>query len=146
MVRAILLVTYLAWAAFAFWVFSWSSSASFFEHDPWGRLPPFFAAYLAALVLPLSVWWQRRAVVVHARRPLVAWLLHAVVAAVSLVPLAVVAGLMARAPEPFRVSADDSMGLGIDWLVLLGMAIASSVVLAIALVIRRPARPPDVLR
>jgi hypothetical protein len=44
--------------------------------------------------------------------------------------------VLSRAPGPWRLEADDAMGVGIDNAILLVLAIACSVVLAVALWIR----------
>ena len=130
----------LSWAAFSFWLFSFSYSSSFFQYNLPSRLPPFAAAVLGALALPISAACQWRRVRRRTARPLRAWLSHCLWAAASVVPLLVVAALVAHAPGPWRSSADDAMGTGIDFLLLVGMAIASAVLLGVALVIRNLVR------
>ncbi len=62
---------------------------------------------------------------------------------VSVVPLAVTAGLLARVPGPCHLSGDDAMGAGIDFIMLSVVAAAAIAVLAIAGVVR--ARRPTAL-
>ena len=53
-VRGAVLVAALAWAAFAFWLFSFSFSDGFFRYNLASRLPPFLCAFAAALFIPWS--------------------------------------------------------------------------------------------
>jgi hypothetical protein len=66
----------------------------------------------------------------------VACLRHAVGVAASLCPLVAVSALLRRAQEPWRPSADDAMGTGIDFLLLTGVGIASLAALAGGLTLR----------
>ena len=50
-----------------------------------------------------------------------------------------VAALLARVPGPWKLSADDAMGVGISFLMLVAMAIVSGLVLALALAFARTA-------
>lgn len=133
------LLAALLWTGFAFWLFSFSFSDGFFRYSLASRLPPFLCAFLAALVIAWSgarQWLRARR---GERARLRAWLVHAVTAGLSLVPLMLVAGLLARAPRAWKLSADDAMGVGISFLMLAGIAILSGVVLAVALALTRPA-------
>jgi len=129
----------VAWAVFWFWAFSFAYSDSFFLYDRHARVPTFVAALVTAVLVPVSAAIQWRAVS-RGRNAFMAFGLHAVscVAALSLLPI--VSGLLRRAGEPWRLSADDAMGVGIDFLLLLGIAIASGLVLAVALFVRSRAR------
>ena len=133
------LIALLLWAALAFWTFSLSFSSSFFEHDLPSRLPPFVAAFAGALALPISAYFQwKRAR--HGASRLGAWLGHAAIAAVCLLPLAGTAALLSRAPEPFHLSGDDAMGVGVMFLVLSAAAIASGLLLGALLLLDRRRR------
>ena len=136
-IKAAKAAAFAGWVVLAFWALSLSYSSSFFEYNLPSRLPPFLAAFAATVALPISahVQWQR--VTREKISPLRGWLLHCVVATGLFVPLVAVASLLARAPAPWHLSADDAMGVGIDFLLLLTAAIASSVVLAIAFLLRR---------
>jgi hypothetical protein len=46
-------VAFAGWVVLAFWAFSLSSSSSFFEYNLPSRLPPFLAAFAAAVALPI---------------------------------------------------------------------------------------------
>jgi hypothetical protein len=52
----------------------------------------------------------------------------------------VVSGVLSRAPDPWHLSADDAMGVGIDWLLLLGLSLLSLPVVGVALLVGRPER------
>jgi hypothetical protein len=134
--RIVRLIALFLWTALAFWTFSFSFSSSFFQHSRPSRLPPFLAALAGAVALPISAYWQWQPARRGASR-LGAWLLHAACAALCLVPLAVTAALMARLPSPFRLSGDDSMGVGITFLLLASAAVVSAVVLGMLLLICR---------
>lgn len=134
--RIVKILTLLAWAAFAVWAFAFSFSSSFFHYAPHSRLPPFFAAWAGAVVLPISAHLQWSRVARRGRSPLLAWFLHGVTAAACVLPMMAVAAVLSRAPSPWRPSADDAMGAGIDFMVLTGMAIASGILLGLALLVR----------
>jgi hypothetical protein len=134
----------LAWAALAFWTFSFAFSGSFFRWNLPSRLPPFVAAWAGATLLPVSAAWQWARVRRQACGPFEALGLHVAGAALSVAPLLLVTAVQRRMPEPWRLSADDAMGVGIDLLILLGAAVASTVLLGLALLIeRRLARGPS---
>jgi len=137
--RGAVIVAALLWAAFAFWLFSFSFSDGFFRYSLASRLPPFLCAFLAALVIPWSgarQWLRaRRGEVTRLR----AWLVHAVTAALSLAPLMLVAALLARVRGPWKLSADDAMGVGISFLMLAAIALLSGAILALALALTRTA-------
>jgi len=127
--------TLIGWTAFWFWAFSYSYSSSFFAYNRHTRITTFVAALITAVLIPVSASIQWRGAI-RGRNGFVAFGLHALscAAAMSLLPL--VSGFLRRAERPWHLEADDAMGVGIDFLMLLGIAIASGVVLAIALVIR----------
>ena len=54
-------------------------------------------------------------------------------------PLGVTAAVLARVPGPMHLSADDAMGVGINGLLLVAVAIVSALVLAAVLWLRRKA-------
>ena len=54
------LTALLAWSAFAFWLFRFSFSSSFFRYNLASRLPPFAAAFAGAVALPISAHHQWR--------------------------------------------------------------------------------------
>jgi Mn2+/Fe2+ NRAMP family transporter len=128
------------WILLALWTFSLSFSDSFFRYNLPSRLPPFLAASLGAVVLPVSLWFHWARVSGGRASAAGAWLRHSLVAAASLLPLVATAFLLHRAPEPFHPSADDAMGTGIDFLILAASAIASSVLFGLVLLVRRAVR------
>lgn len=136
---AVGIVLLLSWVGLSFWLFGLNYSSSFFHYNLPSRLPPFIAACLGALALPTSAFWQWSRVR-RGARPLRAWFVHSFWAAASVVPLVAVAAAAMRAPSPWRPSADDAMGTGIDFLLLVGLAVASAALLGLALVIRHFAR------
>jgi F0F1-type ATP synthase membrane subunit c/vacuolar-type H+-ATPase subunit K len=121
------------WMAFWFWAFSFAYSDSFFAYDRHSRLPVFAAALLGAGGILGSAVAQWRAV----RSVVGACLRHAVGVAASLCPLVAVSALQRQAGPPWRPSADDAMGVGIDFLLLMGAGIASLAVLASGLTVRK---------
>jgi hypothetical protein len=127
------------WGAFWFWAFSWQYSSSFFDHHRASRLPVFLAMLTAAIVLPWSgarQWWRHRR---GERSRLEAFGRHLLATGAALgVPFGVVAALRV-APRSWRPSADDAMGIGIDFLAVLAIAVATALVLGVALASSRPA-------
>ena len=136
----------LAWTAGWFWAFSFGFSDSFFEHNRHSRIPPLIAATLAAAGIFVSAAWQWR------RRGSILGALarHVAGVVVAMGPFLILPALLKNAPRPWQPSADDAMGIGIDFLVLTALAIASAIVLPAALAVRnawrsrsrRPTGPP----
>jgi len=118
---------------FWFWAFSLAYSSSFFSYNRHSRLPVFAAALVGAAGIFASAVVQWRA----PRSVVGACLRHAVGVAASLFPLAAVSALLHRADGPWRPSADDAMGTGIDFLLLTGVGMASLAFLASGLALRR---------
>jgi hypothetical protein len=139
-IKAAKAAAFAVWIVLAFWAFSLGSSSSFFAYNLPSRLPPFLAAFAAAVALPVSAHLQWQRVTREKVTPLRGWLVHTAVAAGSLVPLPVIAALLARAPRPWHLSGDDAMGVGIDFLLLLAAAGFSSVLLALAFLLARSER------
>lgn len=133
MTRICVALAALVWTGFAVWLFSFSFSDHYFKYSLPSRLPPFLAALFSALVIPVSGARQFLHVQ-HARATRVqAWFTHAVVTALSVLPLMLTSALLSRAPEPWKISGDDAMGVGIDFLFLLAIAILSIFLLTVAL-------------
>jgi len=143
LVRAGLGVALLAWAGFAFWLFSFSFSSSFFRWNLAARLGPFVGAWLAAVALPVAGAWELAGFARGRRGALAAWLRHLGWTVLAFVPFLAVTALQRRLSDPFRLSADDAMGVGIDFLILVvlaaGFASAQAAALA-GLVARRRSR------
>jgi len=120
------------WLTFWFWAFSFAYSNSFFVYNPHSRLPVFGAALLGAggIFVSAVVQWRARKSIVAA------CLGHAVGVVASLCPLLAVSALLRRAAGPWRPSADDAMGTGMDFLLLAGVGLASLAVLASGLALR----------
>lgn len=136
--RAGLAVALVAWSAFAFWVFSFAFSDNYFRYSLASRLPVFVAAFAAAVAIPCSAAWQWHRARAGRTTRLRAWLGHAVGSTLCLVPFVAVTSILKRLPSRWRLSADDGMGAGIDFLMLLALAIGFGVLLAVALAFTRP--------
>lgn len=121
------------WMTFWFWAFSLAYSSSFFAYNRHSRLPVFAAALVGAAGIFASAVVQWRA----PRSVVRACLRHAVGVAASLFPLVAVSALLHRADGPWRPSADDAMGTGIDFLLLTGVGMASLAFLASGLALRK---------
>lgn len=133
--KIVLAVTAVGWVAFWFWAFSFAYSSSFFLYNPHSRIPTFATTLLAICGVPASALIQWRSVRVGRRRPLGALAVHAAASCCLLaVPLAT-AFALSRASTPWRLEAD---GVGIDNAALLLVAVASLVVLGVALRVRPP--------
>ncbi|MCM2256329.1 MAG: hypothetical protein NDJ94_11730 [Vicinamibacteria bacterium] len=122
----------LAWTGCWFWAFSFGFSDSFFEHNRHSRIPPLIAATLAAAGIFTSfvVQWRRSGSIQGA------FVRHVAGVVVAMGPFLILPALLRHAPRHWRPSADDAMGIGIDFLVLTALAVASAVVLPAALGLR----------
>jgi hypothetical protein len=133
----------VGWAGFAFWLFSFSFSSSFFRWNLAARLGPFVGAWLAAVAMPVAGARELAGFARGRRGALAAWLRHLGWTVLAFLPFLGVTALERRLPDPFRLSADDAMGTGIDFLILLvlaaGFASAEAAALA-GLVARRRSR------
>lgn len=136
--RAGIAIALLAWSAFAFWVFSFAYSDGFFRYSLHSRLPVFVAAFAAAVAMPCSAAWQWHRARMDRTTRLRAWLGHAIGCALCLAPFVAVMSILTRLPSPWRMSGDDAMGAGIDFLMLLALALGSAILLAGALTFTRP--------
>ena len=126
----------VAWLGFWFWAFSFAYSDSFFRYDSCSRSSVFAAALFGAAAVPASAcraWRRHRSIL----RALAA---HAAGLVVALLPLALVSHALSRVSGPCHLEADDSMGAGIDFLILVGIAIVSLLVLLVAWIVRVVAR------
>ena len=139
--RAGLAIALLAWTAFAFWLFSFAFSDGYFRFSLHSRLPVFLAAFAAGVAIPCSAAWQWHRAREGRTTRLRAWLGHALGCVLCLAPFVAVTATLSRLPSPWRLSGDDAMGAGIDFLMLVALAIASGVLLAGALVLTRPRAP-----
>jgi len=135
--RAVPWLLLAAWAAVWFWAFSFAYSDSFFRWNRGSRLPTFATAWLAAVALPWSAWLQWARWWRGARGAAGALGAQLLVTAAALGVAAAAAFVLARAPEPWHLSGDDAMGVGIDFLALCGIALASFAALLTALLAAR---------
>jgi hypothetical protein len=117
---------------FWFWAFSLAYSDSFFAYNRHSRLPVLAAGLLGAGTIFVSAVAQWRA----RRSAAAACLRHVGAVVFSLCPLLAMSALLSRAAPPWRPSADDAMGTGIDLLLLVGAGVATLVVLAVGLALR----------
>lgn len=126
----------LGWLGFWFWVFSFASSDSFFQYNLCSRLPVFAAALFGAAAVPVSAYlaWKRHPSILGAFAVHVAGL----VAALS--PLALVSYTLSRVSGPCHLEADDAMGTGIGFLILIGMSMVSLLALLLACTVRAVGR------
>jgi len=139
--RALLFIISAGWIALWFWAFSFAFSDSFFEYDRHSRIPAFLAALVCVSVIPASAFLVWRQVVEGRRSSVAALVIHLLTTIGALaLPLAVT-HVLVRAPQPWRLEADDAMGVGIYFAALLLVATMSVIFLAVALVIRRTRRP-----
>jgi hypothetical protein len=122
--------------AFWFWAFSFAYSSSFFAYNQHSRIPAFIAALAGAALILISFVAQWRS-----RRGLWnAFLRHAVGVLIALCPLGLTLAILVRAPEPWRPSADDAMGMGINLILLAGLGVCSVTGLAVGLWLRNVRR------
>jgi hypothetical protein len=138
-VRLTVAAAVVGWMAFWFWAFSFAFSDSFFQYNRHSRIPPFLAVWLASGLIPWCAWLQWRA-----RRSLLRTVLYQVAAVgFSLSLPFLVTGTLHHAPEPWHLSGDDAMGVGIDLLILCGLGLTSVAVLGVGLAFRHLARPRE---
>jgi hypothetical protein len=141
--KILLLVVGFGWCAFWFWAFSFAYSSGFFRYNMHSRLPTFIAALFAACALPASALLQWRQVKGGRRGRLAGMVIHVVAScAVLAVPFATMF-ILSRAPSPWRLEADDAMGVGIDIALLVLVAGGSAAVLGVALLVRATAKRSD---
>jgi hypothetical protein len=126
----------LGWTAFWFWAFSFAYSDGFFLYNRHARLPTFVAALVAAVAIPVSLVAQWDRFARRARGPVAALLAHA---GCCLLALALAWGsflVLSRARPPWRLEADDALGVGIDLGILLVVGCFSLALLAAAIGVR----------
>ena len=130
LLRWALALAYLAWLAFWFWAFSFAYSDSFFDYNRWTRVPALLLALGAVAVPPLSAWTVLRKTHGGSWSKVTAWTVNL---ALTGLPLAVFWGLMAAAVLIARAfgrnafSADDAMGVGIDFMLCAAVVVAFNV-------------------
>jgi hypothetical protein len=129
----------IGWSALAFWVFSLSYSTSYFHYSLASRLPPFVAAFGGAIAIPVSAYLLLQRVARRQLSPVRAWLSHAGLCVVAVVPLAVTAAVLSRIRGPMHLSGDDAMGVGINFAILVLIAMVSCLFMAVVLAVKRKA-------
>jgi hypothetical protein len=141
--KIIALLGWGLWLALCTLVFAFSYSDSYFSYSPCTRIPVFAAALLGAVAMPASaflVW----------RRPGPAWALvlrQAGASLLALLPAVATSFILSRASGACRLSGDDAMGVGINFLLLCALAVLTTVVLGIAAMAReRRCKPQGALR
>lgn len=138
--RALFVAIAAGWIACWFWAFSFALDDSFFDYNRHSRIPAFLSALVCIFVIPLSALFMWRRFIEGRGSPVAALVIHLMVTFAALaLPLAVT-HLLAHAPQPWHLEADDAMGVGIYMAALALVAVLSVIVLAIALVIQRARR------
>jgi len=130
--RAALISAGIVWFGVWFWAFSLAYSG-FFAFQLRSRIPTFLAALVAVHLIPgnaIREW----AAVRHGRRGRGIALAREVAVAVSaLVLVFATAWILGKAPAPWRLEANDAMGVGIDLAALAIVVVATEVVLGVML-------------
>lgn len=126
----------LGWSAFAFWAFSLSYSTSYFEYSLASRLPPFLAAFVGAVAIPVSVWYQLQRVGRSRHSMVRAWVMHVCTSIAAVAPLAAIAAVLSRIRGPMHLSGDDAMGVGLNFIFLTATALFSVLFLTVVLVLK----------
>lgn len=127
------------WLSLCVWLFAFSYSDSYFTYSHCSRIPVFAAAMIGAAAIPVGALlvWRRfssaLAVIVG----------QVGVSLLALGPLSATAFVLSRIRGACHLSADDAMGAGIDFLLLVGIAAVFVVVLAVASLVRSRRRPRD---
>jgi len=135
--RALLLVAAVAWAGFWAWAFGFAYSENFFAWNRHARWTGYVAVWSASLLLPGSALRQWGVFRRGARSAAKAFGRHLVASLAVLAAVAAVLYALARAPAPWHLEADDAMGFGIDFVGLLAIAIAATLVLGVGLGVSR---------
>ncbi len=136
MKRGALLAAGILWLGFWFWAFSFAYGPGFFEFHRHTRIPHLVASLVCVAVVPasaLAAWGRVRE---GRSSALGALVIHGLTSVGALVPPLFLPILFAKASGPWRLEADDAMGMGIDNAILIGIALVSLVVLVIALAAR----------
>jgi len=109
------------WLGFCVWLFAFSYSNSYFKYADCARIAVFAAAMLGAAVIPAGAFLVLRRL--EGALAVILW--QAGVSLLGLLPLAVTNFLLSRIRGACRLSGDDSMGAGIDFLLLAAIAALS---------------------
>jgi cytochrome c oxidase assembly factor CtaG len=135
---------FVGWAIFWFWAFSFAYSDGFFLYNRHSRIPIFVAALVAAMLIPLSAVFQWRQYDKAGCSGLRSLLSHSATCLIILTAPVAVFWALSRAQSPWRLEADDAMGAGIDFMLLLGITTLSIVALAVTIAVqwhRRSQKP-----
>jgi hypothetical protein len=127
MIRWALAAAYAAWLGVWFWAFSFAYSGSFFSYNLATRLPVLLLTLGVVAVPPLSAWWVLRKCSGGTWSKAKAWLVNLGVTALALAAfwtLMVAANLIASAFGRRAFSADDAMGVGIDFMLCVAVVVA----------------------
>jgi hypothetical protein len=130
-VRALLLVLYAVWMAFWFWFFSFQYGSGFFQYHLDTRLPFLALSLLAVAVAPLSGYFFISCVGRGAMGIGRASLFHVLASTAPLGLFGCVSAVwMAVASYGGRPAfeADEAMGIGIDFMVCVGVVLLSYLV------------------
>lgn len=127
------------WLSLCVWLFAFSYSDSYFRYSHCSRIPVFAAAMIGATAIPVGALlvWRRF------KSALGVIVGQVGVSLVALGPLSATSFVLSRIRGDCRLSADDAMGAGIDFLLLVGIAAAFVALLAVASLIRSRRRDRD---
>jgi len=120
------------WLALCVWMFAFSYSDSYFKYSHCSRIAVFAAALIGSAAIPagaILVWRRFNSALSRS-------LAQAGVSLLALFPLAATSFLLSRIRGACHLSGDDAMGVGINFLLLTGIAAISVVGLAIAAIVR----------
>jgi hypothetical protein len=123
---------FAGWVSFWFWAFSFAYSDGFFLYNRHSRIPIFAAALVAATLIPISAVFQCRQYDKAECSGLRSLLTHSAICLIILAALLAVFWALSRAERPWRLEADDAIGAGIDFMLLLGIATLSIAALGVA--------------
>jgi hypothetical protein len=130
----VLAAAYAAWLGAWFWAFSFAYGNGFFRYNLATRLPVLLLALGAVAVPPLSAWLVLRKAAGGDWSKAKAWLVNL---GVTALPLAAFWALMVAAVQIARAfgrkvfSADDAMGVGIDFMLCAAVVVAFDVVVGV---------------
>jgi hypothetical protein len=139
-VQILLLLGYAVWLAACFWLFSFQYSSSFFRYHLDTRLPFLALSLLVVVVAPLSGYWAISRVLRGRSSVVGAALRHALVSAAPVAlffGVSVVWKALSRHSRSLMIEADEAMGIGIDFMICIGVVLLSYFIVGGALVFLR---------
>jgi hypothetical protein len=149
-IQILLLLTYAVWLVACYWLFSFQYSPGFFRYHLGTRLPFLALSLLVVVVAPISGYWAISRVLLGRISVVRAALRHV---CVSAAPVALFFGVsvvwkaLSRRSGRLMIEADEAMGIGIDFMVCIGVVLLSYIIVGGALVFlritRRKKRPEE---